>query len=559
MKPAHCSCLALAFLILMYAFPAYALNVGDPFPDFSVDNTLSPEHSAYLKLPPGGKVSLKDIPHEVIIVEFLNVYCHTCRGQVPIFNELLQAIAADPDLRDKVCLLGFAVGNSVEEIATFTEEFGPQYPILSDKDKVLFNSTGNIRGTPHTYVIRRGDMGFIVDYHAGGVSSPALYLDSIRHTLRSSLVGTEPGNILPPLTFKAAGKKINTQSLAGERYMLYFGSSVAREVESDLRTMAVQLDVLKKFAVSSNVDIYVFPPIDSGSVVQAIPEPLMSASDTGSDIRAQLGIENQPVVLAVNTYGRVVYRGESITLPAADQLITGVEYKPEPKLSSQQIQDLIRQKIIAAGHQVAEIESVILENRQSLYVITVAPQGSGVFIFARLESGITMCDVCHDSHFVYLFDQEGMVIDFIPLELTKYGNIPWTDEDNTKMKKNLVGHNIFEPFVFNPAVDAVTMATMSSSMIFEAMNRARQHFQDFYEYRFREAYWQNQCFSVICKVKKLAEISRKNPDFVFDDSTLQQIMKDNSLQGCPTGGMYIVLDGDVLCSQHGLNMQGCAH
>jgi hypothetical protein len=147
----------------------------------------------------------------------------------------------------------------------------------------------------------------------------------------------------------------------------------------------------------------------------------------------------------------------------------------------------------------------------------------------------------------------------MPLEITKYGNVPWTDEDIAKMKKNLVGRNIFEPFAFNPAVDAVTTATMSSSMIYEAMNRARQHFQDFYEYRFREAYWQNRCFSVICKVKKLAESSKKKPGFVFDDSTLPQIMKDNALQGCPTGGMYIVLDNDVLCSQHGLNMQGCAH
>ena len=36
-----------------------------------------------------------------------------------IFNDLKQAIAADPALRDRVCLLGLAVGNSVEEIETF--------------------------------------------------------------------------------------------------------------------------------------------------------------------------------------------------------------------------------------------------------------------------------------------------------------------------------------------------------------------------------------------------------------------------------------------------------
>ena len=146
---------------------------------------------------------------------------------------------------------------------------------------MVFNSTGNIRGTPHTYLVRRGELGFIVDYHAGGVSSPERYLDSIRHTLRSSLVGTEPGNIVPPLTFKAGGKKSAHESLAGERYVLYFASSLAREVESDLRIMAVQLDVLKKFAVSSSVKVFVFPPSDSGSAAQAVPEPLMSAQRQG--------------------------------------------------------------------------------------------------------------------------------------------------------------------------------------------------------------------------------------------------------------------------------------
>jgi hypothetical protein len=134
---------------------------------------------------------------------------------------------------------------------------------------------------------------------------------------------------------------------------------------------------------------------------------------------------------------------------------------------------------------------------------------------------------------------------------------PWTDEDIAKVKNNLVGRSIFEPFEFNPQVDAVTTATMSSSMVYESMDMAKEHFKDFYEYRFREAHWKNACFSVICKVKKLVEISMKNPDFVFDDSSLHKLVIENGLNGCPTGGMYIVLDGDVLCSQHGLNIQGC--
>jgi len=158
---------------------------------------------------------------------------------------------------------------------------------------------------------------------------------------------------------------------------------------------------------------------------------------------------------------------------------------------------------------------------------------------------------------VYLFDQAGIVTDFFPLEITKFGNQPWTDADREKVRNSLVGRSIFENFDFNPAVDAVSTATMSTSMIYESMDMAREHFKDFYEYGFRQSYWQKACFSVICKVKQLVEDRSKNPDFIFNDTALHSIVTGNSLRGCPTGGMYIVLDGDVLCSQHGLNVQGC--
>jgi peroxiredoxin len=546
-------------LSLLFTAPVYALNIGDPFPDFAADNTLSPEHSAYLKVPSGAQLQLSKIPYELIIVEFLNVYCHTCRLQVSIFNELKQAIAQDADLRDKVCLLGLAVGNSVEEIETFRADYGVQYPILSDQDKAVFNSTGNIRGTPHTYVIRKGDAGFIVDYHAGGVSSAERYLDSIRHTLRSSLIGTRPGNIAPAFTFRTGGRVITNETLGNDRYILYFASSIQRTIENDLRSMALQNDVLNTIALKSAVKIFVIPPEGSDCAAHAFPEQLVCMPDRENTIRGLFDVRDQPVVLCINEYGRIVYRAESLTQLAAERIFEGAEYTPKPRLSSSQIEQLIRTSIVASGHQVAEIEHLTLESRQGLYVITVAPQGSGVFFFARLESGITMCDVCHDTHFIYVFDQNGIVVDFIPLEITKYGNIDWDEADIAKMKKNLIGRSLFEPFVFNPAVDAVTTATMSSSMIYEAMNSAREYFGDFYEYSFREEYWKNACFAVICKVKDAVKIAKKKPGFVFDDSSVQKIMADNGLKGCPLGGMYIALDEDILCSHHGLNMTGCDH
>ena len=154
--------------------------------------------------------------------------------------------------------------------------------------------------------------------------------------------------------------------------------------------------------------IFVFPPADKNFDMPDIPEPLISARDKRQCMRASCwDLMISPAVLGVNKYGRIIYRDESITQVAAAQLIEGREFKVEPKMSPEEIQDLISSILYAAGHQVAEMEHLMLENRQDLYVITVAPQGSGVFFFARVESDITMCDVCHDTHFVYMFDQAG--------------------------------------------------------------------------------------------------------------------------------------------------------
>ena len=41
MKPAHVLYFCLVFFIFICSTQAFALNVGDPFPDFTVENTLS--------------------------------------------------------------------------------------------------------------------------------------------------------------------------------------------------------------------------------------------------------------------------------------------------------------------------------------------------------------------------------------------------------------------------------------------------------------------------------------------------------------------------------------
>jgi len=97
-------------------------------------------------------------------------------------------------------------------------------------------------------------------------------------------------------------------------------------------------------------------------------------------------------------------------------------------------------------------------------------------LFAEVISRPTLCDVCHDVHFFYIFNEKGAVVDFVPLQLTKWGNEKWSEQDVQLMRKRLMGRFIFTPFYFNPQLDAITSATITSAVIFNELSRGNELF-----------------------------------------------------------------------------------
>jgi len=195
-------------LCLVSVQQGFSLQVGEPFPEFTMANTLPPAAIAYLKAKAGTEIALRDIGHKIILLEFLNVYCHTCRQQVTVFNDLYGAIQKDPVLSRSVCMLGIAVGNSREEVAEFKKTFGAVYPILTDPQKAVFNMTGNIHGTPQSYILSGERERFIIYYHAGAVSTPEPYIRALQSALRGEITGTEIGNKTPRLFFFLSGQNL---------------------------------------------------------------------------------------------------------------------------------------------------------------------------------------------------------------------------------------------------------------------------------------------------------------------------------------------------------------
>ena len=98
-----------------------------------------------------------------------------------------------------------------------------------------------------------------------------------------------------------------------------------------------------------------------------------------------------------------------------------------------------------------------------------------------MVSKYSICDVCHDIHYYCILDQNGYLVSFHPLHITKYGNVPWNQKDIEKMNSRILGKNIFKNLVFDPYVDAVSQATMSSYLVFDGLIEIKTVLKDFKE------------------------------------------------------------------------------
>jgi peroxiredoxin len=143
----------------------------------------------------------------------------------------------------------------------------------------------------------------------------------------------------------------------------------------------------------------------------------------------------------------------------------------KPILSETKLTQKVKAALAASPGRVTQFQQVPLKNNRSVYTGLVQKNGADQRLIAEVISRPPTCDVCHDIHFIYVFDTKGKVLKFVPLHLTKYGNKAWSAKDVTKMRGQVVGKYITEPLAFNPEVDAVSKATITSSIIYDSISQ----------------------------------------------------------------------------------------
>ncbi len=140
-----------------------------------------------------------------------------------------------------------------------------------------------------------------------------------------------------------------------------------------------------------------------------------------------------------------------------------------PLYAENELETLVRTAFINAGGQLVEFKRIDLRSGRRVYTALVRQDKKETRLFAEVTSRQSICDVCHDVHFIYLFDPSARIVGFEPLQVTNYGNVLWNEEDVAKMRERVVGQYLTAPRPFNPKVDAVTSATISSALIFDSI------------------------------------------------------------------------------------------
>lgn len=140
-----------------------------------------------------------------------------------------------------------------------------------------------------------------------------------------------------------------------------------------------------------------------------------------------------------------------------------------PLYGEQELETLVRKAFIDTGGSLVEFARVDLRSGRRVYAALVRKGQNVARLFAEVASRQSVCDICHDVHFIYLFDTAARIVGFEPLQVTKYGNVLWNEEEAAKMRRRVVGQYLTAPRPFDPKVDAVTSATISSAIIFDSI------------------------------------------------------------------------------------------
>jgi len=162
MKKIRISFVVMAIFFTGFISPTLAAtpppSKGDVLPKISLPIPKSSDERTYLGLSGTGTFRIPQIKAKVVIVEVFSMYCPYCQKDAPRINEMYQAIENNPDLKNKIKIIGIGAGNSAFEVEVFKKTYQIPFPLFADKDFSIHKLLGEVR-TPYFVAIKINEDG----------------------------------------------------------------------------------------------------------------------------------------------------------------------------------------------------------------------------------------------------------------------------------------------------------------------------------------------------------------------------------------------------------------
>jgi len=169
MKKIYLTLPVIAIMVIALVSPVLTANKspekGETLPVFNLPIPKNPAEKTYLGLSGDGFFKIPQIKAKVVIVEIYSMYCPYCQKDAPGINELYQRIQKNPDLKDKIKLIGIGAGNTPFEVEAYRKTYQVPFPLFPDKDYTIHKACGEVR-TPYFIVVKINDDGTHQIVHA---------------------------------------------------------------------------------------------------------------------------------------------------------------------------------------------------------------------------------------------------------------------------------------------------------------------------------------------------------------------------------------------------------
>lgn len=140
-------------LVAHAALAQKAPQAGDILPEMELIKPSDETHLKYLGLSGSGTFRIHQIKADAVIIQIFSMYCPYCQADAPNVNRLYGMIANNPQLKDKIKIIGIGAGNTQFEVNTFRKKYKVEFPLIPDADFKIHKIIGEVR-TPFFIVAK---------------------------------------------------------------------------------------------------------------------------------------------------------------------------------------------------------------------------------------------------------------------------------------------------------------------------------------------------------------------------------------------------------------------